>query len=931
MLKRNPELIGITFLTLALIAGVVSGAIIRRDKISPIGVGYHNPTLVNLSAAQVDRATPAVRLINSLTDSSQSPCYDSYHPTEPCDQQTSDVPLELRRNADTGDVLPSQFFRFQGKFSYTEGLGDNWKPVSSLGMRPAGLPGPTQLSVLNSYIYNGRACFNTWGNPDPVQGRPVEFGGTRCSSGSSSTAFDYTGYPPASPPPEMTTSTVPSYQADGAAVNAQANWVQPSSPSCLQTRWPQFPGGCYAPTEIARDYNYWQNINVTNWRLAQRFFSTALFKGDIYAATFSHGNFARKVTPTAQSLGFQIWQHHGAANNPNSWTPTSTAWKKVVTGGSGNRNNEGVFYMFVNNDILFASVYNSSVTNTATKLMYSSNGTNWNTLTVPQASSSQSYVSGSVLWQGKLFLNVTGDGLFRVENPTSAPSSWTWTKITSVGGGYSNSIVVNTISGVETLFFVGVKNNKPGIYKITRPSCSNSRCVKKSRTGISPVETLQKAGNSVYAGLGLWFMPRGSPDTYGELPRAARVMCFGECSPNVFVPKITIKLPPRLIFKPDQLLFEDEKWRFDLSDSNNPVEVHQSGPNDYVANIILKDQGDGDNRGKYYEVTITGFDSREEEYNYRLTLVPSASGSDIANIGSYLEQSGAHENVYLGSGECAGGLQEYICFNTDVIVEVPEILENGAPLPISLGPPMREKISVADIRVGGNVLAPGEIADFEISDSAVVVGGSINIRGNPAKLPNYSSSEINWSSVRSILQASFDKGFAAGTAVGGNYTGAVWHLNSATNDPLNLQRSTYSTPPEGKVWKVAGNLTLNNSVQFDGIGSIVVDGNVTVRGDIGCTKAKLAIIASGTITFETPANHTETVECGAYVALGGSITFGDAYEGDVKGIFVARSSIDLPSRVPLTHSYSIDYDADLAANPPGLLRDILQIVFGAKS
>jgi hypothetical protein len=149
--------------------------------------------------------------------------------------------------------------------------------------------------------------------------------------------------------------------------------------------------------------------------------------------------------------------------------------------------------------------------------------------------------------------------------------------------------------------------------------------------------------------------------------------------------------------------------------------------------------------------------------------------------------------------------------------------------------------------------------------------------------------------------------------------------------------TTFSYPPEGKLWHVKGNLEFKNSTDsplFQGLGTIVVDGNVTFDNNAVCSKgSEVGIIASGSITFNGQGGVNSAINCGAYVALNGNITLPTALSSyqSWTGIFVAGGNINLPDAVSKNAQVNINYDANLAANPPILFRSVLNILSGSPS
>src|SRR3989344_2425698 len=240
---------------------------------------------------------------------------------------------------------------------------------------------------------------------------------------------------------------------------------------------------------------------------------------------------------------------------------------------------------------------------------------------------------------------------------------------------------------------------------------------------------------------------------------------------------------------------------------------------------------------------------------------------------------------------------------------------------------------VSGIFVEGNVGATGKLKDFRIQSNSLAVGGTVTARGGTSS-SNYITGQslISWSTVSTKLTNLFVSALSSATNVessalaGNNFSGSVWNLNSDTSDPLSTTETTFSTPPEGKLWRHDGNLIFTNPVTFNGAGTLLVRVDVVLNGAIGCTNSRLGIIAEGKITI-----NTNDVACGAYTALGGSASFGDAASGTVRGIFVAKNNVSLPNIALLTEPYYIRYDSLFASSPTAVYRELLRIVFSTSS
>jgi len=122
----------------------------------------------------------------------------------------------------------------------------------------------------------------------------------------------------------------------------------------------------------------------------------------------------------------------------------------------------------------------------------------------------------------------------------------------------------------------------------------------------------------------------------------------------------------------------------------------------------------------------------------------------------------------------------------------------------------------------------------------------------PWKIPDYDS--VIWGITKEKMQKNRDNlvGSAANIS-SGSYSG-VWYLDSDSTNPNVGPRNT-SKYPDGKVWHVNGDLTLDN-VTFVGKGTIIVDGKVNITGSVAYSNDgnqntySVGIIANGNIDIE---------------------------------------------------------------------------------
>lgn len=331
-------------------------------------------------------------------------------------------------------------------------------------------------------------------------------------------------------------------------------------------------------------------------------------------------------------------------------------------------------------------------------------------------------------------------------------------------------------------------------------------------------------------------------------------------------------------------------------------------------------------------------------YGFQVTFAGGVSGTlqQISGYAIYLSRqttpSIIKDHVYLGNASCAGTATSNLCLKTKLSLRVFERFDNNLP---DLDNYLIQTVSANQggaIQFDGNVAGGGTLADFKFTDPAhtVAVGGTVNAQVTN-KISNYvDGSKLGWSVVGPKLNKIFNDNKLKGTAYtpfNKTYTNANWNLNSNSDSPVNTIKSSFSTPPEGKLWHVeGGNVTFTaGTTFFNGRGTLAVDGDVTFNGNVSCQDGQVGIIASGSITFRGDVN------CGAFVALGrqgnpdGNITFTKSVNSTTEwtGIFVAENNIDLP---PVTNGMLIiHYNALFANDPTVLFKELLGIVFSTDS
>jgi hypothetical protein len=228
------------------------------------------------------------------------------------------------------------------------------------------------------------------------------------------------------------------------------------------------------------------------------------------------------------------------------------------------------------------------------------------------------------------------------------------------------------------------------------------------------------------------------------------------------------------------------------------------------------------------------------------------------------------------------------------------------------------------ISVKGNVAALTNLNGFTIATPyAIVYGGTIaNDVSGGQEISNYlANTKLDWTVVKPQIQTLLDASKSSAVTAGA-LTSTTWYLNSPTADPNNTANATtFSTPPEGKLWTVGSGLSIPGAVEFKGSGTIIVNGNVTFNGPVTCSAGtRLGIVATGSITFKS-----STIGCGSYVSMNDNINFLSTKTGKANGIFIAANSIVLP-RMDDGELFEINYDTTFVSNPTIIFKELLKII-----
>lgn len=416
------------------------------------------------------------------------------------------------------------------------------------------------------------------------------------------------------------------------------------------------------------------------------------------------------------------------------------------------------------------------------------------------------------------------------------------------------------------------------------------------------------------------------------------------CGPKIPA-NLEISLPSSAIFTPKEIRFGADTFNFSATEPCFKI------ANECNSRFEVTRVGTGQ-IDQHYSIKVLNIERDTSAINLddpqnpqgvawggKLTFKEPLPNSVISSIAATIRNAYPGQNLntshtFVGTDSCEVTSDPFeatkLCFKTTYTMTNP-LERPGQPLTQHLFQSIEAPVS--GIFVEGNVGGSGLIKDFRIQYNSLAVGGTVTVRGG-TKTSNYLSGQtlLDWNKISPKLTTLLESGLDSATevsALNGNiFNGANWNLNSSSSDPRSLSSTTFSSPPEGKLWRHNGNLIINAPLSFTGSGTVLIRGDLTISGAITCTDSRLGIIAEGSITL-----NTNSIDCGAYTALGGSISFGDASSGSgtVRGIFVAKNNINLPNLAQLTEPYFIKYDAHFASSPTALYRELLKIVFTTSS
>jgi hypothetical protein len=546
-----------------------------------------------------------------------------------------------------------------------------------------------------------------------------------------------------------------------------------------------------------------------------------------------------------------------------------------------------------------------------------------------------------------------------------------WLKVHSVAFGVTATLIV-VLSGVLSLYFIGSRFSPSSPIVTGSDGATIKLQVSDHNTNASPgllPNSLTDGTAAEYTNN--YFMDLAKVN--GDIPNLFRMQgTLAYNSPNTTdKATVTISLPPRLLLTPARLAFGQDLFTFTGPNNNLAVRKDSGSGTETVAIEKVAD-ADADARGEYYKITISNIDKKRfalnpfeqtqelfasinqlletaqayspppagnilifrRPYQFRLTFKQPVAAASVDSLVSYISERGEKDNIFFGNSSCGGSANEraYVCAKTTT--------QAFSPTTALITLPLHQKIELSGVYLSGNVAALIEIQNLKLFPNSVAVGGQLtNVTGTLLTnyLQNNPTSILKWSNTVDDQVTELFNRRGQGTTAQPLDTTAVWKLNSPTDDPDDsTAATTFSSPPEGKLWATPGSLTFGSDVTFNGSGTIVVNGNLTFNGQVLCSGAKrLAFIVRGNIVF----NGTPNVACGAYVALGnasGTVPGHLRFNGEpptggaiARGIFVAKSDLQIPNAA--TAPQMIDYDADFAAKPTVLFREFMDLILGASS
>lgn len=307
---------------------------------------------------------------------------------------------------------------------------------------------------------------------------------------------------------------------------------------------------------------------------------------------------------------------------------------------------------------------------------------------------------------------------------------------------------------------------------------------------------------------------------------------------------------------------------------------------------------------------------RVPRWDWRMTFKKPVTESTIAQVVGQVSVDA--DTPQLIKTNCLGGDIDYLCST----IEANLVIDNRTN-------PVFDTLSIVQafdlrfpgiVNVDGNVGAGGITTGITIGDNSILYGDRGTIGGTPVE---GGAVPFDWDANRAEVEDLVNNAKPQRKITGNLTVGSSWNLNSTDNNPENNNRNTFSTPPEGQLWKVNGNLTLEGTV-FSGSGTLIVSGNVEANSITCSSGTRLGIIATGEITF----NGNSGTPCGAYFAYGNIKV--QMTNGTMNTILIAGNNITF-EYIPIGSNLNVKYDAVFGADPTVLFRDLLKIIYKTTS
>ncbi len=229
-------------------------------------------------------------------------------------------------------------------------------------------------------------------------------------------------------------------------------------------------------------------------------------------------------------------------------------------------------------------------------------------------------------------------------------------------------------------------------------------------------------------------------------------------------------------------------------------------------------------------------------------------------------------------------------------------------------------MKVNEIEIEGDVYAKGQVdlSSFKTIGSSVIAGNSVNIgdAGTSKILTPYTINLFNEKFLAKIdSRLKYFEQEKGKQLEANSLSYGTWYLQTADNLP---NHSTQGYYPEGGVWYIkptSGTTVDLGATNFIGRGTLVVDGNLRINGNITTSSGSMVgIIAKGDITV---GNNVGRLDAAVYAHRKNiTVVNTDVHSFNLNGLLAASGNINL-SEVMGT-AISLKYNKDLNKYPlPG--------------